>query len=151
MGERTVSSAVPRFHAAIIPNKQPRVKLMTTATSRSMTDDPMSCAMMCVTGVGKYWMEFPKLPCSRLPRYLKYCSHKGSCVFRPNRTERVCCISGVTYPLVDIFPTIAATGSPGARRGMKKSRVIATQTAQTRSEEHTSELQSPDHLVCRLL
>src|SRR5947208_15339707 len=24
-------------------------------------------------------------------------------------------------------------------------------TAQTRSEEHTSELQSPDHLVCRLL
>src|SRR5258708_24865459 len=30
-----------------------------------------------------------------------------------------------------------------------KSRV--TQTNTTRSEEHTSELQSPDHLVCRLL
>src|SRR5207244_13331604 len=29
--------------------------------------------------------------------------------------------------------------------------VIASKTANPRSEEHTSELQSPDHLVCRLL
>src|SRR5574344_2582763 len=28
---------------------------------------------------------------------------------------------------------------------------IPTQCSQIRSEEHTSELQSPDHLVCRLL
>src|SRR5258708_18687269 len=28
---------------------------------------------------------------------------------------------------------------------------VAEQTEATRSEEHTSELQSPDHLVCRLL
>src|SRR5438552_12662490 len=29
--------------------------------------------------------------------------------------------------------------------------VVATITSSMRSEEHTSELQSPDHLVCRLL
>ena len=29
--------------------------------------------------------------------------------------------------------------------------VIITEDEQRRSEEHTSELQSPDHLVCRLL
>ena len=28
---------------------------------------------------------------------------------------------------------------------------VVTRTADERSEEHTSELQSPDHLVCRLL
>ena len=96
MGESTVSSVVPRFQAVIMPNKQPRTKLMTTATAPSMIDHPMSCPMILLTGVGKYWMEFPKLPCSRLPRYLKYCSHKGSCVSRPNVAARVCLISGVT-------------------------------------------------------
>src|SRR5258708_39901275 len=35
----------------------------------------------------------------------------------------------------------ASVGSPSMRK----------QSAYTRSEEHTSELQSPDHLVCRLL
>src|SRR5207244_11569502 len=29
--------------------------------------------------------------------------------------------------------------------------MLLVKTARTRSEEHTSELQSPDHLVCRLL
>src|SRR5207244_7452723 len=29
--------------------------------------------------------------------------------------------------------------------------ILADTPAETRSEEHTSELQSPDHLVCRLL
>src|SRR5258708_17911697 len=37
----------------------------------------------------------------------------------------------------DLFPSIAATG--------------LEQVEKYRSEEHTSELQSPDHLVCRLL
>src|SRR5690348_15294689 len=32
-----------------------------------------------------------------------------------------------------------------------KAQQLATQAKQTRSEEHTSELQSPVHLVCRLL
>src|ERR1700738_3323185 len=130
VGERIVSSTELRFQATIMPNKQPSAKRITTATAPSTRDHPMSWAMTCPTGVGKYWMEFPRLPWRRLPRYLKYCSNKESCVFRPNSAERVCCIEGVTYPLVDILPTSAATGSPGARRGMKKSSVIATQTAQ---------------------
>src|SRR5258708_30540165 len=46
------------------------------------------------------------------------------------------------------------------RTGTRKRRVVSSQVRElearllsglTRSEEHTSELQSPDHLVCRLL
>src|SRR5258708_18528056 len=38
----------------------------------------------------------------------------------------------------------------GTRRSARRSRCAAAVRA-ARSEEHTSELQSPDHLVCRLL
>src|SRR5258708_19179505 len=42
-----------------------------------------------------------------------------------------------------------ANGAPGtARRSGRRQRARA---GHDRSEEHTSELQSPDHLVCRLL
>src|SRR5258708_26627285 len=44
-------------------------------------------------------------------------------------------------PSTTTWPVISTAGSPRA----------ATTTAPRRSEEHTSELQSPDHLVCRLL
>src|SRR5258708_18568698 len=40
-------------------------------------------------------------------------------------------------------------GAGGADEAREPNGVVAT--ARTRSEEHTSELQSPDHLVCRLL
>src|SRR5688500_19408096 len=40
---------------------------------------------------------------------------------------------------------------PSPRAGMAASRSRATPTAARRSEEHTSELQSPCNLVCRLL
>src|SRR5258708_31601137 len=44
-------------------------------------------------------------------------------------------------------PEIASRGMGGRRlSGMQRVRLLAH-----RSEEHTSELQSPDHLVCRLL
>src|SRR5258708_29826568 len=51
----------------------------------------------------------------------------------------VCVIIGavLTRPAASI--AIAVSISPGSRPRLK------------RSEEHTSELQSPDHLVCRLL
>src|SRR5207244_9964313 len=38
---------------------------------------------------------------------------------------------------------------PGAARGAIEN--LGTSSTESRSEEHTSELQSPDHLVCRLL
>src|SRR5258708_15201135 len=37
------------------------------------------------------------------------------------------------------------------RRERECARLVAGRRASPRSEEHTSELQSPDHLVCRLL
>src|SRR5258708_29101203 len=44
----------------------------------------------------------------------------------------------------------SARGSPGASRSSCCRRARSARTS-SRSEEHTSELQSPDHLVCRLL
>src|SRR5207244_10775993 len=52
--------------------------------------------------------------------------------------------SGRSPPLVTF-----AIGSAGAQGGLAADLVHAL--ADSRSEEHTSELQSPDHLVCRLL
>src|SRR5258708_24810919 len=43
-------------------------------------------------------------------------------------------------------PQFAARAQPVQQR-----RIAALQEMEGRSEEHTSELQSPDHLVCRLL
>src|SRR5258708_25282197 len=41
-------------------------------------------------------------------------------------------------------------GADPAQRGVAQGRRLE-QAAELRSEEHTSELQSPDHIVCRLL
>src|SRR5258708_30670513 len=38
-----------------------------------------------------------------------------------------------------------------ARVALERVRVVLSRPSHPRSEEHTSELQSPDHLVCRLL
>src|SRR3989454_1366084 len=65
-----------------------------------------------------------------------------------------------SFPAGIFAPAIAASGSmPRSRiHGLKNSRGLYqsqpstnTATAATRSEEHTSELQSPCNLVCRLL
>src|SRR5258708_28683111 len=50
-------------------------------------------------------------------------------------------------------PTAGRAGQPTAMTAMKWPGYSATRSGPTadRSEEHTSELQSPDHLVCRLL
>src|SRR5947208_13381925 len=57
-------------------------------------------------------------------------------------------------PRSTLFPYTTLFRSPRsparARPGHVPS-VLPHQPGQTRSEEHTSELQSPDHLVCRLL
>src|SRR5258708_17822962 len=65
-------------------------------------------------------------------------------------------------PRSTLFPYTTLFRSPGRRdAGFRRSRAggVAGRAAtdgppvssSTRSEEHTSELQSPDHLVCRLL
>src|SRR5258708_14765278 len=58
-------------------------------------------------------------------------------------------------PRSTLFPYTTLFRSPGAGRGRLHLQTLRTARSrgprQGRSEEHTSELQSPDHLVCRLL
>src|SRR5207244_8396038 len=52
------------------------------------------------------------------------------------------------FPYTTLFrSTSCASGCSSTRAGRSPSRAASS----GRSEEHTSELQSPDHLVCRLL
>src|SRR5207244_12684617 len=53
------------------------------------------------------------------------------------------------FPYTTLFRSHIRESGRCARR--LRRRWQARQARQTRSEEHTSELQSPDHLVCRLL
>src|SRR5258708_18844637 len=57
-------------------------------------------------------------------------------------------------PRSTLFPYTTLFRSPCMKAGIcgppRPSRPVAS-TTRRRSEEHTSELQSPDHLVCRLL
>src|SRR5438552_11302202 len=55
-------------------------------------------------------------------------------------------------PRSTLFPyTTLFRSSTCSRLWMNSSCATSQPPASTRSEEHTSELQSPDHLVCRLL
>src|SRR5258708_30408017 len=62
-----------------------------------------------------------------------------------------------TLSLHDALPIFQARARVGAgrgrlgRRGGRNGRRAWRSPRRRRSEEHTSELQSPDHLVCRLL
>src|SRR5258708_21292502 len=54
--------------------------------------------------------------------------------------------------LRSVSPPVMACGTPLMVRIQENSAAVATMIRIcARSEEHTSELQSPDHLVCRLL
>src|SRR5258708_9494817 len=61
------------------------------------------------------------------------------------------------FPYTTLFRSVrhlqsGALRGQGARGGQQQAaRTVAPGAHQGRSEEHTSELQSPDHLVCRLL
>src|SRR5438552_8818038 len=60
-----------------------------------------------------------------------------------------------TLSLHDALPICGARGrlvrSRAARQGVRRHLRRGSDPCRVRSEEHTSELQSPDHLVCRLL
>src|SRR5258708_36899633 len=66
-----------------------------------------------------------------------------------------------TLSLHDALPILLDSGFRGPEHGQRWQKRFAHRSAKTspwpraliypRSEEHTSELQSPDHLVCRLL
>src|SRR5258708_36961050 len=56
-----------------------------------------------------------------------------------------------TLSLHDALPICGGHRRPGAARRDDGVRLALLHERRLRSEEHTSELQSPDHLVCRLL
>src|SRR5438552_11863174 len=79
----------------------------------------------------------------------------GGCLARPSWP-------GSSRPSTSFLPLDIKTWMPGTRPGMTKkidrlrapkrpSPQASSSILTRRSEEHTSELQSPDHLVCRLL
>src|SRR5258708_8235186 len=63
------------------------------------------------------------------------------------------------FPYTTLFRSVTSsltvlTGIEGCTTssvGADPARVMGAKSVSERSEEHTSELQSPDHLVCRLL
>src|SRR5258708_28514285 len=58
------------------------------------------------------------------------------------------------FPYTTLFRSSRWRGrpcAPGALWRRRSPRVLRDRQGSARSEEHTSELQSPDHLVCRLL
>src|SRR5947208_7552767 len=57
------------------------------------------------------------------------------------------------FPYTTLFRSLVgrSAGSPPRSRSTSSSRTSGPRCPTKRSEEHTSELQSPDHLVCRLL
>src|SRR5258708_33598577 len=65
--------------------------------------------------------------------------------FAVKGTPTDCVIMGVRHIMKDAPPDLILSG---VNRGQN---VAEDVTYSGRSEEHTSELQSPDHLVCRLL
>src|SRR5258708_35799891 len=55
------------------------------------------------------------------------------------------------FPYTTLFRSSLTCPRPTTRHRKKVPPVTSEMIPETRSEEHTSELQSPDHLVCRLL
>src|SRR5258708_40318714 len=63
------------------------------------------------------------------------------------------------FPYTTLFRSVLLVGGLGCQRECREAAVIGganfwvapEKADEGRSEEHTSELQSPDHLVCRLL
>src|SRR5258708_31973935 len=64
-------------------------------------------------------------------------------------TANIRIVTNVFYsPFAGLIPLL---GCPRERSFHEGSEYIVSGLSAARSEEHTSELQSPDHLVCRLL
>src|SRR5258708_26350579 len=55
------------------------------------------------------------------------------------------------FPYTTLFRSVSGTIPASSTRSPGSSSFPSSSPAASRSEEHTSELQSPDHLVCRLL
>src|SRR4051794_41741691 len=109
----------------------------------------MSC------GLAWFWQCDVVQVCARshVSRYKIRCRLPPSRVtrLRPSITTRACLLDSFAVAL----RWIVACFAPHRNRMIPPARTAATNAADVqlagRSEEHTSELQSPVHLVCRLL
>src|SRR5947208_5167113 len=76
-------------------------------------------------------------------------------LFRSVETTRDIVQSALLGPICELgsglIPAAAIIDEPSRRKGVSGAFDTARIRHVSRSEEHTSELQSPDHLVCRLL
>src|SRR5690348_7177296 len=100
-----------------------------------LTEQPTSVAAVAIVNV----MSFISLLPMRIVRFvIRACGLSKSSVPTPGGEDTRRARQGTNSPQVRTRDTIC--------RGRRSSRVRSA-----RSEEHTSELQSPVHLVCRLL
>src|SRR5438552_14389179 len=84
----------------------------------------------------------PPLPCSTLFPYTTLFRSMATMDVREHASAHHAVVAGL-FDFVGLLPDPA--GSYATLEPAERFRVLS------RSEEHTSELQSPDHLVCRLL
>src|SRR5258708_10614029 len=69
---------------------------------------------------------------------------------RPPRSTPLSLHDALPICSIDLTPSRSKFTFIASQRSGRRSRLMQTLKG-NRSEEHTSELQSPDHLVCRLL
>src|SRR5258708_17049645 len=104
-----------------------------------------SCSCRC-----SYSAEWPATSLFLLPKLLcSPCSHPTSCPAR-SFPRWQCTCSKQSRPMLPV-PEIHWCGSSGRSSADSNGFGTPITPCSQRSEEHTSELQSPDHLVCRLL
>src|SRR5258708_29184103 len=74
-------------------------------------------------------------------------------LFRSKAKASAACIARAETSIAQdhCTPRPAGQSARNCRRVARNARAQSDRSAVPRSEEHTSELQSPDHLVCRLL
>src|SRR5207244_10682466 len=97
----------------------------------SITISPSRCSLICSDKYPSPTRRSPDLRSMLCPT--RFLTRK-----KPRKA------SGRAFYSISTIPTIPMTANPSAASALEASR-------KKRSEEHTSELQSPDHLVCRLL
>src|SRR5215467_15721049 len=103
--------------------------------------------------------------CEDRPRYSTFCRYSQVQVYPPSLPQRYYFIllyffflmirrppRSTLFPYTTLFRSDPEAPARGARRvGPADGARAARRTRRIRSEEHTSELQSPCNLVCRLL
>src|SRR5215510_11638378 len=109
--------------------------------STSSSDD-RTCSMPTplATGRAAYWVE-PVASTTRWPAW-RWCSIA---------TRAAGATSGATWSRYQISHLAIISASESPRRSSTSLVNTASMSSSARSEEHTSELQSRGHLVCRLL